>query len=190
MTAPVPSRTLVVANVLLYEIGWFATVLGAAAHHAWLGPAVTIPIVAWHLRAAQSAWREAMLIVAVTLLGGTLDALLVVRGWLVFPDAGVRPGLQPWWMLALWTQFGTTLNLSLRWLRARPALAVALAAVGAPLAYAGGARLGAVSLVAPGPALTALALGWPLVLLAALALARTLDGYRGDGRPVPAGAAA
>ena len=190
MTQPVLSRTLFVANLALYEIGWFATVLGAAAHHPWLGPALTVPIVAWHIYSAQSAWREGALIVAVTVLGGTLDALLTARGWLVFPEAGVLPGIQPWWMLALWTQLATTLNVSLRWLRARPRLAAAFAAVGAPLAYAGGARLGAVSIAAPVPAFVALALGWPLVLLVALSLARTLDGYRAHGRTAAVGAPA
>jgi hypothetical protein len=188
-TAP-PTRSVVVTNLVLYEIGWFATVLGAAGHQPWLGLLATVPIVAWHLATAPVGWREAALLLAVTVIGGALDALLTARGWLVFHDDGVLPGLQPAWMIVLWTQFATTLNLSLRWLRTRPVVAAALAAVGAPLAYAGGERLGAVTLGAPVPALAALAVGWPVVLVAALALARLLDGFRPNAGSAPAAAAA
>ncbi len=174
--SPLP-RALVVRNVVLYEIGWLATALGAAGHHAWLGLAVTVPIVALHLVAARDPAREAQLLVAVTLLGAGFDAALTACGWIAFRDPGFVPGLQPWWMIALWLQFATTLNVSLRWLRGHAFWAAALAALGGPLAYWGGERIGAVDLAAPGQAVTALALGWPVVILAALALSRRFDGF-------------
>ncbi|HPB74378.1 MAG TPA: DUF2878 domain-containing protein [Chromatiaceae bacterium] len=82
--------------------------------------------------------------------------------------------LPPAWMLALWANFATTLNLSLAGLQTRPGLAAVLGLVGGPLAYWGGAGLGAMTFVAPLPALITLALGWALLTLLLLALAATL----------------
>ena len=53
----------------------------------------------------------------------------------------------PLWMVALWAAFATTLNVSLRALRPHYLLAAVLAAMGAPLAYYAGARLGALQWV-------------------------------------------
>ena len=82
--------------------------------------------------------------------------------------------LPPAWMLALWANFATTLNLSLAGLQTRPWLAALLGLIGGPLAYWGGASLGAMTFVAPLPALTTLALGWALLTPLLLALAATL----------------
>jgi hypothetical protein len=77
----------------------------------------------------------------------------------------------------LWANFATTLNVSLRPLRERLGLAALLGVIGAPLAYFGGSRLGALELVEAVPALLAIGAGWlflsPLLFLAA----RRFDGY-------------
>jgi hypothetical protein len=75
---------------------------------------------------------------------------------------------ETWWvaticssgMVALWANFAATLNVSLGALRARPWLAALLGGLGGPLAYWGGAGLGAMRLVEPLPALLVLAAGW------------------------------
>lgn len=88
--------------------------------------------------------------------------------------ASLAAALPPPWMIALWANFATTLNLSLAGLQTRPWLAALLGLVGGPLAYWGGAGLGAMTFVAPLPALIALALGWALLTPLLLALAATL----------------
>lgn len=88
--------------------------------------------------------------------------------------ASLAAALPPPWMLALWANFATTLNLSLAGLQTRPWLAALLGLAGGPLAYWGGAGLGAMTFVAPLPALIALALGWALLTPLLLALATTL----------------
>jgi hypothetical protein len=71
----------------------------------------------------------------------------------------------------------TTLNVSMRLLRSRLAVAALFGAIGAPAAYYAGGKMGAVEFIDTGPALTAIAAGWlvlcPLLFLAA----RRLDGY-------------
>jgi hypothetical protein len=80
-------------------------------------------------------------------------------------------------MVALWANFATTLNVSMRLLRSRLLLAALFGAIGAPLAYYAGARLGAVDLVATLPALLAIGAGWLVLCPLLFAAARRLDGY-------------
>jgi hypothetical protein len=77
-------------------------------------------------------------------------------------------------MVALWMNLAATLRHSLSWLCGRPVLALVMGAVAGPLAYWGGARLGAVELGAPlGSSLAAIAVEWALALpLLAWAAAR------------------
>jgi non-ribosomal peptide synthetase component F len=80
-------------------------------------------------------------------------------------------------MVALWAMFATTLNVSLRALRARPWLAAALGAAGGPLAYYAGARLGALQLADFHAGLAAIAVGWAWLTPLLLASARRNDGF-------------
>jgi hypothetical protein len=77
----------------------------------------------------------------------------------------------------MWMLFATTLNVSLRWLRRYPLAAIALGAIGGPLAYWAGARLGAMEFAAPVAATAALAFGWALLTPLLVWLAQRFDGY-------------
>jgi hypothetical protein len=76
----------------------------------------------------------------------------------------------------MWTLFATTLNVSLNWLKSRHLLAVAFGAVGGPLAYYGGMKLGAVSFPDFGIAMAALALGWAAIMPTLMWLGQRFDG--------------
>ena len=91
--------------------------------------------------------------------------------------AALVEGAAPYWMVALWALFATTLNVSLRWLRARPWLGALLGALGGPAAYYAGARLGALELATAGAGLGAIAIGWAVLTPLLLGTARRLDGY-------------
>lgn len=167
----------VVINVALFQIGWFACVLGAAHGLPWIGPLSAVAIIAWHCSHATRARPELALAAGALLVGAIFDTLLLHTGWIRFSAGALIAGTAPVWMMALWALFATSLNVSLRSLRARPGLAVILGAVGGPLAYFSGARLGALTFTAVGPALTVIALGWAVVTPALLAAARRFDGY-------------
>ena len=79
-------------------------------------------------------------------------------------------------MVALWAIFATTLNVSLRSLRPHRWLAALLGAIGGPVAYYAGARLGALEFGTPAPALAAIGIGWAILTPALLGTARRLDG--------------
>lgn len=163
-----------ILNVVLFQAGWLACVLGAANGYVREGAATALAIVAWHaLRAARPS-RELALAAGAAVLGFAFESLLVQAGWVRFASGVLLDGTAPYWMVALWALFATTLNLSLRALQTRLALAAVLGAVGGPLAYYAGARLGALDLVQPAAMLAALAAGWALATPLLLTLARRL----------------
>lgn len=164
-------------NILCFQIGWFASVLGAAHDMPWLGPLIALPIVGWHVANAGIKRSEFMLIFVVALLGSSYDQSLLAMGWVQYPASAWPMGLLPVWMTGLWLLFATTLNVSLRWLRGRPAIAMLFGFIGGPLAYLGGAKLGALIWLQSTALLVALALGWALLMPVLLWLAVRLDGY-------------
>jgi hypothetical protein len=163
-----------IANIVLFQLGWFACVLGAAHGYAREGAIAAALIVAWHIARAARPAREALLALAAAALGLVFESLLVQAGWVRF-DAGVLvDGAAPYWMVALWALFATTLNVSLRVLQTRPWIAALFGAVGGPLAYYAGARMGALDLVQPVAMLAALAVGWAIATPLLLSFARRL----------------
>jgi len=168
---------MLAVNVLLFQIGWFACVLGAAHGLPWVGALAAAVIITWHLARAAQPGRELVLVAAAAVLGALFDTLLVWAGWIRFGSGTLLAGTAPYWMVALWAIFATTLNVSLRSLRARLGLAALLGAVGGPAAYYAGARLGALEFAAAGAALAAIGIGWAILAPALLGAARRFDGY-------------
>lgn len=166
----------IVANFVAFQLGWFAIVLGAAYGLPWAGTAAALAIVAWHLRRAARPGAELALVLAAAGVGALWDSLLAALGLVEFPNGTIVAGAAPYWMVALWMLFATTLNLSLAWLKRNLLLAAALGAIGGPLAYLAGARLGALVFVEQNAALGALAVGWALLTPLLVALARRYDG--------------
>jgi len=174
---PVRAAFLILAvNIALFQAGWLACVLGAAHGMPWAGVAVAAAVVAWHAARARRPVQELKLVALAVLAGALFDSALAAGGWIVFAPDAAASGLAPWWILALWALFATTLNVSLAWLRLRLPLAALLGALCGPLAYWAGARLGALELRQPAAALGALALVWAAALPGLLAAARRLDG--------------
>jgi hypothetical protein len=167
----------VAVNALLFQAGWFACVLGAAQGLPWIGAIIAVLVIGWHLSRAADPRREVALIAAAGVLGLVFETLLVQSGWVRFDSGMLVAGVAPYWMVALWAIFATTLNVSLRVLRSRLGLAAALGAVGGPAAYYGGAQLGALELATAGAALMTIAAGWAVFVPALLGAARHLDGY-------------
>ncbi len=174
----------ILGNFVLFQYGWFACVLSAAALAPWFGAVSAIAVAAIHLWLAPRPQAELALILAAVAIGTLWDSLLVALGWLRYPSGEITPWLAPYWIIALWALFATTLNVSLRWLRGRTALAAAFGAFGGPLAFYAGHRLGAVEIPDMATTLGVLALGWAVLTPALLAIARRLDGFTPAPEPV------
>lgn len=182
----------VAGNFVLFQAGWFACVLGASRGHDGWGVLVAGALVALHVALAPRPRRALALVAGTAAIGACWDSVLGLSGSLVFrtawPAAWPAP-LAPPWILGLWALFATTLNISLRWLRGRKLLAAALGAVGGPLTYWGGARLGAAYISQPLQATVLMALGWAVLMPALVRLARGCDEQQGQDAAAPAGAA-
>lgn len=168
-----------VFNFVLFQLGWFAGVLGAAWQMAIAGSLIMLQIVVFHLFITRKPASEAMLILFAVVLGTVWDSWLLMQGWLSFNSGMWHASLAPHWIILLWALFATTINHSLGWLKHRYLLAALLGAFAGPAAYYAGARLGAVELLHPEAALLALAAGWaiwtPLLVYLASYLERTVN---------------
>lgn len=167
----------ILANALLFQLGWFAAVLGAASDLPWIGVLAAAAIAAVHLARAARPLPELALLALAVVAGAGFDTLIVQAGWLRFDNGMLVAGTAPVWMVALWANFATTLNVSMRLLRSRLLVAALFGAIGAPLAYYAGGKLGAVEFIATGPALGAIAAGWFVLCPLLFVAARRLDGY-------------
>ena len=102
--------------------------------------------------------------------------MLVSSGWVAYTSGLFNDSLAPYWIITMWMLFATTLNVSLRWLRGREALAVVFGLVGGPLTYLAGQKLGGITLVNETAALVALAIGWAVIMPILLRLSAIFDG--------------
>ncbi|NOT31985.1 MAG: DUF2878 domain-containing protein [Planctomycetes bacterium] len=135
------------ANFLLFQGAWFVTVAGAARGAVWLGPATFAAVVAVHLLLVSERARELRFLLLAGVLGTIADTVLAALGATAYPssEAAWHLPIVPPWITALWIGFATLPRFSLAWLVRRPGLAALLGAVGGPLSYLAGARLGAVA---------------------------------------------
>ena len=169
-------------NLVLFQAGWFACVLGAAWGYPWAGPAVVG--IALLVRLAQSVERrrEVLLLLCCVVLGFASDTALIAMGW-ILPIRGSVPA--PWsppWLVSMWANFGATLNVSLAFLKKRLLVSAVLGALGGPFAYYAGSRLGAISV--PDPlwgGLLAVGAAWAVGLPAMVYLA----GVETESSPLP-----
>jgi hypothetical protein len=177
------SITRIAMNVLAFQAAWLGSVAGAAAGRLWIGPAAALAVVAAHVYSAARPARELTAVATVTTLGTAWDTVPAALGLIDYQGGLATLGGTPLWIVALWLAFATTLNVSLRWLRGRLALAVTLGAIGGPLSYVAASSLGALELAEPTRALLAQALGWAVLLPVTSALAARLDGAATHAEP-------
>jgi hypothetical protein len=153
-------------NYALFQSGWFACVLGAAAGYPWRAATVGLLLVLVHLALVRNAARESLLLLASLLLGLLVDGVHIRTGVLAFPIGSFHPNLPPAWILVLWLQFAMTLHYSLGWLTGRYFLGALMGSVSGALAYWAGVRLGAAAFgVELIHSLVQIGLSWGLVML-------------------------
>jgi hypothetical protein len=130
-------------NFVLFQLGWFACILGAAHQQALWAVIGSLAYIAFHIWRSQNPKLELSLLLKVLSFGILTDSLLMYLGVLDFKGAWPSPYLSPAWMWALWLLVASTLNSSLSWLKGKPVLGVVLGAISGPLSYEAGIRLGA-----------------------------------------------
>jgi len=141
-------------NAGLFQLGWFACVLGGNSLWLLLAGGALLAHLLWISRSLA----QVRLIAVVCVLGSTVDSLLLNAGVFAFKQAGV---LIPFWLVLLWALLAITLNHCLAWTAKPLWRAILLGAIGGPLSYYAGQRLGAVQFpLGLWPTLLGLSLLW------------------------------
>lgn len=167
----------VILNFVLFQVAWFACVLGAANQMPWLALGVVLAIVAGQIFFAPQPKKEWMLVLSAAVIGAVIDQGFLMGGIVQYQAHGWSSAIVPVWIIALWIGFSSTLNVSLRWLRGRYVVAFLFGAIGGPMAYIAAEKLGAVT-IGPAPvSYITLGVAWALVTLLLLALSQRFDGH-------------
>jgi hypothetical protein len=168
---------MLVTNFILFQLAWFACVMGAALAMPWMGVGVTFIILGWHFYCAKQAKPEMALMLAALFIGATFDQSMLTLQLIEYQAHGWSSWLVPVWILALWLAFASTLNVSLGWMHDRYVVAVLFGAAGGPLAYLAAQKLGAVT-VQGSTAYVALAIGWGVITPLLVMTAKRFNGFQ------------
>ncbi|NNJ90764.1 MAG: DUF2878 domain-containing protein [Gammaproteobacteria bacterium] len=166
-----------VINFILFQTGWFTSVLLGTTTYYYLGPVAVAAILVYHLKTIPSPSSEIPLLMFALIIGLVWENLLTFSGLLLYPNGQLQGMFAPLWIIAMWPLLAITLNFSLRWLKGNNLLAMAFGAIGGPLAFWAGERLGAVEFADFFMAMTVLAIGWALLFPLLMKLSAHYDGY-------------
>jgi hypothetical protein len=179
-----------VKNFILYNVGWFACVYFAAIGQAWVGVVAVAFVAAAHLLTVPAWRKEALTLLLAAIIGFCWESVLVWNGVLAYPTSPEGASFAPAWIVALWINFATTINVSLAWVKKRWWIASVFGAVGGPLAFAAGAGMGAVRFGDPVVTPLVIGAGWAVLLPLFSLLAESIidstflePGYRRQRRP-------
>ena len=166
-------------NYTLYQVGWFACVLGGASLRPWTGFLIAVSLMGVHLTLSLERSLEARLLVLATVVGAVVEIAQIAAGTYRFTSGTVNQALPPPWLLAMWPQFATTFRFSLRRVIRRPLYAALFGAIGGPIAFLAGERLGAVTLLPPlTHGLLRLSISWAIALMIFSAVVRRVTPER------------
>ena len=148
-------------NVVIYQAVWFLCVFMGTA-----GALLSLALLAAHLVISKHRREDLQMMLALLVIGTVVDGTIRYAGLIIYRVDGVPI---PFWLAMIWLALAILPHHSLRWLKNRPWLSALFAAVGGPLAYWAGVRVGSAAFGAsllPSLALLALvwALLWPLVM--------------------------
>lgn len=178
----------VAINLSLFKIGWLIVVFSAAAGLAEVGAATVALIALVHLVRARRIGSELALLFIAGCIGLIWESIVVQGGFLTYPTAGTNAGLAPYWIVAMWVLFATTLNVGMKWLRKNLFVAALAGAICGPLSFLAGQQAGAVTL--GDNAILVIGLGWAVLLPAVTIIAAAFDGYNDAAlRPIRTGEA-
>lgn len=155
-------------NAVLYQSIWFIAILGGT-RYLWCG----VLLLGVHFVFSSKRKADALLMLCILMMGLVIDGLLKYSGFFSFNNDQFP---LPLWLMMIWVAFATLPHHSLNWLKGRPLLSVLLGAVGGPLAYWAGIRLGAASFGFSLPfSLLMLGIIWSFVLPVSVKLAQLTD---------------
>lgn len=171
------SKSLI-TNLILFQIGWFACVLGGAYDQVLLGSMIALLVIAYHFYRAADKVQELQLLALALIIGFVFESIVTSQGLARYSHGQVFDLIAPLWMILMWPLFATTLNLSMHWLKTiAPLLIAVIGALFGPLAYYAGNRLGAVEYDDLMLSMGVIAIAWAVLLPVLVKLSLKHDGY-------------
>lgn len=169
-------RYTALTNYLFYQAGWLACVFGGAFSRPWTGFLFAATLIGAHFVWSPSRARDSRRVALAIIVGTAVEAIQIAAGTYRFTSGTVLAALPPPWLLAMWAQMATTFQFSLRPIVSRPLAAAGFGAIGGPIAFLAGERLGAVTMHRPlTPGLLLLAVTWAAAMLIFWAVERRDD---------------
>ena len=110
-------------NYAIYNIGWFAAILGAAWNRPLTGFAIAAALTALHVWLATERAVETRLVLLALGCGLVVEGMQVRNGTYRFTSGMLVAWMSPPWLLALCAQLATTFRYSLRGIMTMPARA-------------------------------------------------------------------
>ena len=163
-----------ILNFVLFQAAWFVCVLGASYNHTYLALTLSLIILLLHFAIIKKRMLELKLIIIAGLIGLLFDGALLNFDLIIYNDPGLPYPFTPIWIVMLWMIFAMTLNHSLAWLSQKIYVSVLFGAMGGPLAYIAGEKLGAITLLSTNSIIT-LSIGWALITPILLTIANKLN---------------
>jgi hypothetical protein len=154
----------VLLNLTLFKAGWLAAIFAAAASVPILGTAAIAIAVAVHLVRSDAPRDEFLLLALAAFTGFVWESILVYAGFMQYGPNAALAVTAPYWIVAMWVLFATTLNVGMRWLRKNLLVASVFGALGGPMSFLAGEKAGAVSFSDTSTALVLIGLGWAVIL--------------------------
>jgi len=133
-----------IINFALYQTGWFVLVLGAARGYPWEGAGAGLFLLTAHIFLSKERKPEILTVLCIGVLGTVVDSIQAITGVFVFEAGYWSYWVIPFWLTVMWMQFATLFHFILSWLSGRYLLSAFLGAVGGPIAFLTGERLGGV----------------------------------------------
>lgn len=152
-----------IRNLVLFKAGWLACVIFAAAGNAPMAALSALAVAALHLVWAPVPRKEALLLTVAATIGLLWESFMVASGLAVYPEHA-STFLAPYWIVAMWVLFATTINHGMRWMKRNLWVAALAGLAGGPMAFYGGMKLGAVSFPDALIAFPVIAAGWAVLL--------------------------
>ena len=163
-----------IINFVLFQAAWFVCVLGASYDRTYFALLIATIILLIHFAIIKKRLLELKLILIAATIGLFFDGALLNFDLIIYNDPGLPYPFTPIWIVMLWMIFAMTLNHSLAWLSQKIYISIFFGAIGGPLAYVAGEKLGAITLLSNNSIIT-LSIGWALITPILIIIANKLN---------------
>ena len=150
-------------NIIGFQTGWWACVLGTKNGYPYLGPLVMLIFLSIHFARLEIRNKELLFATLVGLIGTFVDTVLLQTNLIEYQGV-YTDNIAPLWITAMWIGFAATINHSLAWLNNKWIMSFALGAIFGPLSYYTGIKFEALHFEISVLTISILALLWGVVI--------------------------